>query len=157
VGGGLVLPGLAFLSSRKQRSQRRGGKKKKAKRKRKTMDNPELNTLLSMGFEENLARGTLAHYGDLETAILMLLSGQGVAQEEGAPELVQRVSELPPLLYPIEECSLIKPYGPYYSASCGYCKQKDTFHLFACNPFCYFFFFLLFFGFWFSCGLAVRF
>ena len=81
-----------------------------------------LGTLLAMGFEENMARNTLMFVdGDVEAAVMMLLSGEGV---RFAPE-VAPVS-LPPLEHPIVESTLIKPYGAYVTSICGYCKREQS-------------------------------
>ncbi len=100
-------------------------------------DDEHLAVLLGMGFEETLARGTLAFAGSLEDAISMLLADNGVAAEEVRRPAPARAEV--PLPHAPEETSAIKLYGSYVCAKCGYCKGEQcssnfAFTLLRCRP-----------------------
>jgi arginine-tRNA-protein transferase len=97
----------------------------------------ELEVLLGMGFEEGIARATLAFAGNLDDAVAMLLSDNGVEGEDPLRRPVERPAR--PLEFAEERCSALKLYGTYVAARCGYCKglkcsSNFAFTLLRCRP-----------------------
>lgn len=75
-------------------------------------------TLVEMGFEEGLARGTLAVCeGNVEAALVMLADGEGVAAVRAYH------GPLPELPRPEQQMTVVQLYGQY-SSRCGYCKVR---------------------------------
>ncbi len=97
----------------------------------------QLAVLLGMGFEEALARTTLEFAGNLDDAIAMLLSDNGVVAEP--PRRVAPVRPARPLEFAEERTSALKLYGTYVCSRCGYCKGQQcssnfAFTLQRCRP-----------------------